>query len=605
MSDPAQGCSMTSSDGAVPATARHRACDDVTVPSGPSSRWARIAVLFGPPLVYAAIAAGYFSTFLQHPRRGVPGGADGILYTWYFEWVEKSVVHLHNPFVSHAMNAPYGLNLMWNTAVLLLALLCIPITATLGPIVAVGLMMVLAPIASASTCYWVLKRMTGRWWTSAFISLLYGFSPFFAGQQGHLHLSVAVFPPLVLLFGYELLIEQRRGAVRTGLLLGISVGLQMLISEETVVLTLVVLVASVVVLAVFDPRRAFRRARVRHLVFGTVVAGVIAVVICGVPLAYQFFGPYAPSGIIPNHLSVDIAALVRPGQLQYFADHADIAANNRYTTNVVENTGYLGWPIVILVVGLSIYYMIRRDRFGYWWLLTAAASVIVSLGSPVTFNGSVLGRGPWAGLRKLPLLDSVVAPRFSVITILLVAFILARWLGSLRGRALVVGAVVAAASLVPLVPAGPYGEISVVQTPRFFATSAVTVLPEGSPTLVLPYASGPNPAGQVMAWQVKAHLRFNLIGGYSVFKLDGQMSYVAFYPRFGTLLSDVGQTGKLPGPLQIALAQPGIRMSKVRNIVIVTALQPDAALVVRAAELVTGCTARQVADVTVCTVPST
>src|SRR5947209_4183410 len=88
-----------------------------------ASRLRRWTVLAGPPLVYFLTAAYLYSGFLANPNRVAPGGPDGVLYCWYFGWVEHAVTHLQDPFFSTAMNYPHGVNLMWNTAVLMLALL--------------------------------------------------------------------------------------------------------------------------------------------------------------------------------------------------------------------------------------------------------------------------------------------------------------------------------------------------------------------------------------------------------------------------------------------------------------------------------------------------
>src|SRR2546423_9552438 len=96
-------------------------------------------------------AAYYFSRFLAHPSRGVPGGADGIIYAWYFEWVKQAFVHLHNPLYTDAMNAPTGVNVMWNTAGVAPAVGCLPPTAGSGAPPTGGATMVLAPRRPAPT----------------------------------------------------------------------------------------------------------------------------------------------------------------------------------------------------------------------------------------------------------------------------------------------------------------------------------------------------------------------------------------------------------------------------------------------------------------------
>jgi hypothetical protein len=561
------------------------------------SRW---APLISPPLLYA-LAAGYlFSRFLAHPTRGVPGGADGVIYAWYFEWVEQALVHLHNPLFSHAMNAPAGVNVMWNTAVIALAVVCAPLTALIGADPTVGLMMVLAPVASATTAYFVLRRLTGKAAGSALAAALYGFGPYFVGQNGHLHLTIAVFPPLVLLLGHELLVAQTKSALRTGLWLGVATGVQLLVSEEIAAITVLVAGFSLAVLAVLHPHHAARRVRPGALGLG--VAAVTALVIAGGPLAYQFLGPGAlPHGVPATGQRLDLAGIVRPGPAQYYASPSDIAANRQFPANGVENTGYLGWPLVIVALATCAWLMLKRERFAYWWLATTLVTVGLSLGTPLDVDGRSVGTGPWALARRLPLLDGAVVVRFTLVTTLLVALILAWGLARLRGRALAAGLVVVAAALVPLRPPGRYGAIVDFAPPRFFTTSAVTVIPPGSRVYVMPYAERPRPAARVMAWQLRAHLRFDLIGGYSVFDHDSTMSYVAALPPFARLLNDVGATAVAPPAAALDAARPSVAASGVRFVVI-TEQQPQAGLVARTAARLTGCRPRVAADVTLCEV---
>ena len=114
--------------------------------SGPE-RWIQRIL---PPMLYLSASLFLYSHFLARPTSGVPGGPDGVIYVWYFEWERQAVLHLHNPFFSPAMHAPFGVNVMWNTSLWLLAVICVPLTATIGPFATVGLMMMLSPVVSAS-----------------------------------------------------------------------------------------------------------------------------------------------------------------------------------------------------------------------------------------------------------------------------------------------------------------------------------------------------------------------------------------------------------------------------------------------------------------------
>jgi hypothetical protein len=561
------------------------------------ARWTPLVV---PPLLYATAAAAQFSRFLADPTRGVPGGADGVIYTWYFEWVKQAVVHLHNPFFAPALNAPAGVNVMWNTAMFALALVFLPLTALVGAGPTVGSLMVLAPVASASTAYFVFRRLTGRTLGSALAAALYGFGPFFVSQNGHLHLTFAVYPPLVLLLGHELFVTQRASARRVGVWLGVATGLQLLISEEIVVLTVLVAVSSVITLAALHPRQV--RERVRYSVTGVGIAAGTAAVIAAVPLGYQFFGPQALShGVPATGQRLDLAGIVRPSAAMRFASRADAAANRTFPANGVENTGYLGWALVIVLLASCAWLVVRRERFGWWWLLTTLGAIALSLGSPVVGNGLRLGPGPWALLRRVPLLDGTVVVRFTLITTLLAALMLAWGLARLRGWALAAGLAFVVAALVPLLPANRYNGILHIATPRFFTTSAVDEIPRGAPVFVLPY--GPQAVAQasVMTWQVDAGLRFDLIGGYSVIDNHGGMAYTSSMPSFARLLMQVGDTGTPPATSAVQAARGSISPSGLRFVVI-TDEQAHRSVVVATAARLTGCRPRRSVDVTLCAV---
>src|SRR5207244_8755784 len=119
--------------------------------------------------------------------------------------------------------------------------------------------------------------------------LIYGFSPFEIGHSyGHLNLTLAVLPPLLLLLGDELLVRQRRPAWRVGALIGAAVGAQLLVGQELVGLSAVGAGAGVAVLGALWP--AELRRRWRYVAVGLAAAAAVVLVADGLPLAYQLLG---------------------------------------------------------------------------------------------------------------------------------------------------------------------------------------------------------------------------------------------------------------------------------------------------------------------------
>src|SRR5262249_57679509 len=63
---------------------------------------------------------------------GNPTDAD--LFAWYLRHAATAVRHGHLPaLVTSAMNAPVGINMMWNTSLLLPGVLLSPVTLLFGP----------------------------------------------------------------------------------------------------------------------------------------------------------------------------------------------------------------------------------------------------------------------------------------------------------------------------------------------------------------------------------------------------------------------------------------------------------------------------------------
>lgn len=567
--------------------------------SGRTRQWRHRVLLLVPPLGYLGAALAQYSRFLADPAGRIPGGSDGVLYGWYFEWMYRSVQHLNNPLFTGALNAPSGVNTMWNTSMPLLAFVCIPLTATIGPLPTVGLLFVSAPFLSATSAYLVLRRITGSAVGSAVAGMLFGFGPFWVGHFGHLNLILDPLLPPILLLLRNLVVTQTRRAVRAGALLGALVGAQLLVSEEIVVLAAAAAIPLLAWLVLLNIRAA--RRRWRHATLGLAAAAGVALLIAGVPLGYQLLGPLAlRSGITTTKASADLASLVRPSLLQRFAPQADVVANLHYRANGAENTGYLGWLLIVLCVVLAAQLIAARERFGSWWLLSAASVVALSLGSRIYVDGTATIRGPWAAYRLIPFVHSADPIRMSLITTLLVGWLIAHCMSraSTRGRIAIAAAITLA--LVPLWPIGPYTADLVTPTPRFFRSAAVDAIPRNATAMVLPVPSATDT--RAMVWQMSAGMRFRLIGGYSVFQRDAGSSYFARVPIAWYVFVRAVLTRPPTDRATLMRALHSLQQFGVRYVVIPRELA-DHKILAATARAMTGCVIEVVSDVDLCAVP--
>src|ERR1700733_6073124 len=120
--------------------------------------------------VPAAYVVGSLAIFghgtLRHPASEYVGwnvGSDPQGFIWALGWWPHAVAQGLNPFVTHAVDAPVGLNLAWATAVPGIALAMLPLTLTAGPVVAYNVAALLAPPLAAWTAFLLCRYLTRSW----------------------------------------------------------------------------------------------------------------------------------------------------------------------------------------------------------------------------------------------------------------------------------------------------------------------------------------------------------------------------------------------------------------------------------------------------------
>ena len=217
---------------------------------GPTPFAVGAAVLF-----FALGTLAYLPSWPGDPSRIVSCACeDPVQQSWFLGWLPWAVLHGHNPFFTNWFDFPSGVNLASNTEMPLLGLITAPLTLTAGPVASYGLLLWLAYPLSAMSAFFVLRHWTRSNLGALLGGLLYGFSPYMVNQgQLHLNLVFVPLPPLILMALIEITITQRSSPFRWGVLLGVLVTAQYLISPEllTTVLLMLAIAAVVVVAARF------------------------------------------------------------------------------------------------------------------------------------------------------------------------------------------------------------------------------------------------------------------------------------------------------------------------------------------------------------------
>ncbi len=465
---------------------------------------------------------------------GNPNDADQ--FAWFFRYDATAIAHLHLPaLVTTAMNAPQGVNLMWNTPLLLPGVLLAPVTLAFGPQVSLTLLLTIGFAGSATAMFAVLRRWQVSVPAAALGAAVYGFSPALVHSAiGHYDLQFAVFPPLIV-DAVLRLATGRSGARRGGLWLGLLVTAQLFISEEILFGVGLAAALLLVVMAASRPRDVPRR--VRTLAGGVGIALGVLAVLAGYPLWVQFFGPLYQHGspFTTDFFKNDLSGFVVPSSYLLFHTAGSAAEALRYQGQLPEYVGYLGWPLIAVLAAGAI-------RF--WRRLPVRACAVACVVLEVfSLGGTLLASGhehawiklPWYWLQSLPVLSAALPDRFSIVADgaaaallaccadaavpALAAFVacrlarLPRLAGLASGRraaAVVMGGAILA--VLPIVPRPLPAVAAISVPPGWSAAFAALDLPPSATVLAVPVPM--STFTEPLRWQADTGQPRTLVGGY-------------------------------------------------------------------------------------------
>jgi hypothetical protein len=525
----------------------------------PPGRW-RVPVQPLFLMAFLGLALWLFAPAWSSPTTTTLAGGNGdpAIFIWFLRWTPFALEHGHDLLVAHHLNYPDGVNLMWNTSLVLPGLVLAPLTTKFGPVLTFNVLLVLAYGLSAWCAYLAIRRFVPGHLAAAAGGLIYGFSPAVRVQSHHLHMSLAFLVPLMLLLLHEILVRQRRPPWLAGTALGLLAGCQLLTGEELLAMTGLLGFVLLLLLLLGNLRRL--RGRIVHTLVAFVTAGVVFAAIAAWPLSVQFTGPQRIQGDIQKtNRSGDLYGFVLPGEPQALTTDGTAA---RVATFAGGNSAYLGVPLLLVLVALGV----------RWWrnaavrvtLALLLVSAVLSLGPRLLVGGRDTGiRLPMAYLERLPLLDSLIPSRLAQLTALFAGLLLALFVHGVWRRGGWRRVAAAAVGLVVLASLWPAWSLAAekVATPPFFTSASVRELPRDGVTLVLPF-----PYRRIavpMTWQAESDMWFRMPGGYFIGpQPDGR-------PRFDTNPSSGSQVfsriygGRPPPPLtkhwRLALARDFVR----------------------------------------------
>ncbi len=428
-------------------------------PEAPAQRGhASLLELLAVLVVSVLLAVAVWHVAWRHPfttQLGTPGDSDE--YSWFLAWIPYSIGHGLDPLISHYVNFPNGVNLMWNTSVILPGFIMSPVTVIFNAAFSYNILITAAPALGATFAYVAFRR-----WASPLPSLagglVYGFSPYMVSQSvGHLAQTLMMSAPLMLILLDRLLVVQAKTPWRDGLLLGLLCWAQLLTAEETLALETVTAAIAVLVLCALN--WAAVAAHLRYAAQGFGAAAALFVPLSVPFLAVQYLGPYRVQDVHPSNVYVsDLFNFFVPTNITKFAPHSALVVASRFTGNGSEQGAYIGVPLLVFIA-LTLRFARRR---GVTWVALAVGvgAGLLSLGPTLHVLGHVSPIPmPDDILKHFPTLHNLLPDRFAGTMWLGVALLVAIGLDELKRLAVpykIVGWALGALGLVALFPITNY-----------------------------------------------------------------------------------------------------------------------------------------------------
>jgi hypothetical protein len=493
-----------------------------------SSAW-RLARRVGPFIGYVALATLLFAdAWISPSKLSIGAGGDVADSIWNLAYVAHLMTHWQlNPLQTALMNHPVGVNLTWQTPILLPGLLLTPVTLLGGPILAYNVFVTLVVALTGYLTSVAVRRWVERRWVAHLAGVTFMISPFMmVNSLEHPFMAAAMVIPLSAIWVDWAIVRRGPSARRAGLVLAAMIIGEFYISEEFTAIGIAMLAVAIAILAILHP--AAVRSRIRYCVRILYWSAPSILALAFPYLFWQFGGPGRISGpaMPPDTFFGDLLGFLVPGPAS--ATYSIYGNLFRSFANwPFEDSSYLGAFVIILFVTSAV--RTWRDARGRFMVIMSLASAFLILGPTIHLAGLGLLPSPAAPLWRLPLVGDILPIRLSsyldffVVTVFALA--LDRSPAPHRKRRWALLAVIALVTWLPILP---YPTTSST-IPRYFSA---TEMGANQVLLVVPFAQNVN-TSEAMLWQAASGMSYVMVDGYYT-RTSG---YEAFYhgPPFNPL----------------------------------------------------------------------
>ncbi len=337
---------------------------------------------------FLVVALIMFYPITLHMTKFAPGtGADTYQNLWDIWWVKYAVFNLHtNVFYTNMIFWPIGVNLAYSTISPLLGIVSAPFQA-FGTPFAYNVMFLLGFALSGLTMYVLADYLTKNSYASLISGFVFAFSALHIAQSySHIHFMQIEWIPLSIYFFLKIVNNDRRLVNIVGMSASFALTTLMGNVEQTIMLSLALVLLIVMYLLIKDTRRNL-------LKLGFLVSMVLFVVFAFaigswnfIPLLHSITQPggLGTANYINTHASnvqwsASLGGLFIPSYYNGIFYSSGVPAgiyNSIFAPDPVEKVAYIGY-VVIALAALAIY---KNGRKMLPWAVGFAIFIWLALG---------------------------------------------------------------------------------------------------------------------------------------------------------------------------------------------------------------------------------